>query len=53
MPSTADCLMSRVASFVLAFAMTCASLLAVDAALTSQEGVARLVNTPPAPATLG
>ena len=53
MTRTADRLMSRVASFVLAFAMTSASLLAVDAALASQDGVARLVNMPPAVPAVG
>jgi hypothetical protein len=53
MTSTADRLTSRAASFVLAFAMTSLSLLGVDAALASQDGVARLVNTPPALQSIG
>jgi hypothetical protein len=48
MSRTADRVTSRLASLVLAFAMTSASLLAVDAALASRDGVMRLVNTPAA-----
>lgn len=48
MSTQPDRVTCRIASLVLAFATTSASLLGVDAALASRDGVTRLVNTPPA-----